>query len=236
MIRREYLTGLILAGGRASRMQPGAVESAPSGRSVRHGPRGGRSPDLAVSDGGIPPIEKGLVLLRDEPLVVHARRFLAGQVSQVVISANRRVEAYARYGQVFTDDPDIGPDAGPLAGIYSALVRIDTPWLVVTPVDVINPPSDLVPRLADVIARQKTQAAYATTTRSHPLCMMVHAGLAPSLRNYLLGGDRKVMLWLESAGAVPAHFDNDEYAFGNINTLADLEYAEATWAGAAGTA
>lgn len=121
-----------------------------------------------------------------------------------------------------------------MAGIYSALVRIDTPWLVVTPVDVINPPADLVPRFADAIASKAAQAAYAMTHRSHPLSMMVHVALAPSLRNYLLGGDRKVMLWLESVAAVPAPFDNDVHVFANINTLADLQHAEV--GGAAGTA
>ncbi|KAA0890101.1 molybdenum cofactor guanylyltransferase [Pusillimonas sp. ANT_WB101] len=226
MIPREHLTGLILAGGRASRMQPTVAGSAPSGRLVRHGPRGGLSPEMPAANSGIVPIEKGLALLHDEPLVAHARRFLQGQVSRVVISANRSVDAFARYGEVITDDAEIGPDAGPLAGIYSALVRIDTPWLVVTPVDVINPPEDLVPRLADAIARKVAQAAYATTTRSHPLCMMVHADLAPSLRSYLLGGDRKVMLWLERIGAVSAPFDMGEHAFANINTLADLQHAQ----------
>lgn len=190
-----------------------------------------------MPEGGVPPIEKGLVLFRGEPLVAHARRFLAGQVSQVMISANRRVEAYAPYGDVIADAPEVGLEAGPLAGIYSALARIATPWLVVMPVDVLNPPPDLIPRLAHALAGQDgSSAAYATTTRSHPLCMMVHRELAPSLRDYLLAGDRKVMLWLDSVGAAPTPFDQSGQAFANINTLDDLQRAELASAGMTGTA
>ncbi|MCV6797796.1 NTP transferase domain-containing protein, partial [Achromobacter ruhlandii] len=42
--------------------------------------------------------DKGLVLLRGEPLVAHVARRLAPQVGPLLLSANRNADSYARYG------------------------------------------------------------------------------------------------------------------------------------------
>ncbi|WP_241117318.1 NTP transferase domain-containing protein, partial [Achromobacter xylosoxidans] len=50
--------------------------------------------------------DKGLVLLRGEPLVAHVARRLAPQVGPLILSANRNADSYARYGRVVADDTD----------------------------------------------------------------------------------------------------------------------------------
>lgn len=86
-------------------MQPAAAGRALPGLPARHGTRGGQPSESAASGEGVSPIEKGLVSLRGEPLVAHARRFLAGQVNQVEVSANRRIEAYARIARCLLTTP-----------------------------------------------------------------------------------------------------------------------------------
>lgn len=66
--------------------------------------------------------DKGLVLLRGEPLVAHVARRLAPQVGPLILSANRNAETYARYGRVVADDTDaLGAWQGPLAGLAAGL-------------------------------------------------------------------------------------------------------------------
>src|SRR5690606_27293541 len=132
MIPRADFTGLILAGGLARRMQ-GDASGVP-----RH--------VLAHGACGAAAREKGLTLLRGEPLVAHACRALAPQVGSLLISANRHMDQFAQYGQVVSDDVALGSNLGPLAGVVRGLDEASTPWLAVMPVDVLGVPPDMVSR------------------------------------------------------------------------------------------
>ena len=197
------LTGLILAGGQARRMQS-------QGMSAGH-------------------IDKGLLDWHGQPLVAHARHALAPHVQTVLISANRHAQQYAAYGHVMADDASLGMDLGPLAGVERALALAQTPWLMVLPVDVVNLPPGLVTQLLAAVNAQTAPVAYACTAeRVHPLCMVLHVRLAASLRDYLMAGGRKVLLWQEQHQAVPVLFRGDDLFF-NINTPQDLAYASQCW-------
>lgn len=202
------LTGLILAGGQARRMQA----------------------DLQLADDRMgAAIDKGLLDLRGEPLVAHARRFLLPHVQTLLISANRNEQAYASYGKVIADDVTLGSGLGPLAGIERALATARTPWLLVLPVDVVNLPPDLAPALLGAADALAAPIAYARTAeRAHPLCMVLHVDMADSLRSYLMAGDRKVQLWQNRHQAAPVQFQGDDIFF-NINTPDDLRYASQCW-------
>src|SRR3546814_18963902 len=104
---------------------------------------------------------------------------------------------------------------------YTTLFRSPTPWLAVMPVDVLNLPVNMVARLAGAADAAGALIAYASTAdpdldvdsaaagpgaaglkgRAHPLCMVLHASLADSLRNYLLAGARQVQLWQTRHGS-----------------------------------
>lgn len=206
MITRGALTGLILAGGKALRMQgaPAAFTSQP--------------PDA--------PIDKGLLTLNGVSLLAIAQTFLQPQVSTVMVSTNRHSDVYALHGRVLRDDPQLGHGLGPLAGVERALAAMSTPWLIVVPVDVPRLPRDLIPRLTETLERSGAKLAYASTPeRAHPLCMIAHVSLAADLRAYLVAGDRKVQLWQSRNGAVPVQFEDADQVFFNINTPQDLERA-----------
>ncbi|HCW21924.1 MAG TPA: molybdenum cofactor guanylyltransferase, partial [Achromobacter sp.] len=66
--------------------------------------------------------DKGLVLLRGQPLVAHVADRLAPQVGRLIVSANRHQDRYAQYGQVVEDgEPALGAFQGPLLGIAAGL-------------------------------------------------------------------------------------------------------------------
>lgn len=197
-INRQNVSGLVLAGGQARRMQATGRE----------------------------PVEKGLLVLHGKPLVAWVQGYLASRTAGVYISANRCVDAYAHYGQVIGDDPALGEDLGPLAGLASVLPQVQTPWLLSLPVDVPAPPPDLLERLAAQAYASGAGIVYAFSGRAHPLCMLLHCDMLASLREFLRGGERKVGIWQERNGAVQAAFPADDAGFYNINTPADLLVAE----------
>lgn len=172
------------------------------------------------------PVEKGLLALHGRPLVAWVQSYLVSRTASVYISANRCTDMYARYGQVIGDDPALGEDLGPLAGLASVLPQVRTSWLLSLPVDVPAPPPDLLERLAAQATSSGASIVYAFSGRAHPLCMLLHCDMLASLREFLRGGERKVGIWQERNGAVQAVFPADDAGFFNINTPADLLAAE----------
>ncbi|UTM02598.1 molybdenum cofactor guanylyltransferase MobA [Alcaligenes nematophilus] len=197
MISTQDISGIVLAGGRARRF------------------------DLSGQ------IDKGLLLLQGQPLVQHLVRRLRPQVGPVLISANRNPEQYVHWGRVVPDTVELEGYLGPLAGLASVLDQITTPWALSCPVDLPFVPKDLGQRLIKAVQDQGALAAYARAERSHPLCLLLRSDQAAGLKEYLLSGERRVMSWLESIGAVEVDFcDAPEHAFFNINTPQDLETAQ----------
>lgn len=173
--------------------------------------------------------DKGLVVLRGEPMVAHVARRLAPQVSRLIISANRHEDLYARYGQVLRDgETELGAWQGPLLGIAAGLAAAqEEAWLVVAPCDTPFLPPDLAARLIGAAESAGAPLAYATAGgQRHSACMALRTSLLPKLLEYLRGGDRKVGLWQARTGAVEASFDDAPDAFMNVNTPAELAVAE----------
>jgi molybdopterin-guanine dinucleotide biosynthesis protein A len=197
MISTQDMSGIVLAGGRARRF------------------------DLSGQ------IDKGLLLLQGQPLVQHVVRRLRPQVGPVLISANRNPEQYVHWGRVVPDALELEGYLGPLAGLASVLDQVTTPWVLSCPVDLPFVPSDLGKRLNRAVEEQGAVAAYVQAERSHPLCLLLRADQAAVLKAYLLSGERRVMNFLQSIGAIAVDLrDAPEHAFFNINTPQDLDQAQ----------
>lgn len=197
MISTQDISGIVLAGGRARRF------------------------DLSGQ------VDKGLLLLQGQPLVQHLVRRLRPQVGPIFISANRNPEQYVHWGRVVPDTVELEGYLGPLAGLASVLDQVTTPWALSCPVDLPFVPAELSKRLIKAVKEQDAVAAYAQAERSHPLCLLLRTDQSAALKEYLLSGERRVMSWLQSIGAVEVDFrDAPVQAFFNINTPQDLETAQ----------
>jgi len=191
--------------------------------------------------------DKGLQMLAGRPLVAHVLARLRPQVSEVLISANRHVDAYAAFGHpvLMDEDGEMGARAGPLAGVLAALSACRTPWLVCVPCDAPRLPLDLAQRLRDAAecngaagdgATAKGAAGALVCTgvgeghqQLQPTFMLLDRRLAQPLREALARGERSVRRFAAAQGIVAVHFD-DEAAFANLNTLQDLASMEQAWA------
>lgn len=178
--------------------------------------------------------DKGLQLLRGEPLALHVARRLAPQVDAMLISANRNLDAYAALGSPFdarvvSDESDDFP--GPLAGILAGLRAAQTELVVSVPCDAPYLPLELVERLTQALDRTHADIATALTheadgqRRLHPVFALVRTALASELATSLASGERKVRAWYARHKPIEVEFDND-LAFYNANSLQELAELE----------
>ena len=172
--------------------------------------------------------DKGLVLLRDRPMIQWVLDRLSPQVSKILINANRNKAKYAAFGYPTVADT-AAEFQGPLAGIAAALAEADTPWLVSVPCDSPLIPLDLVERLHDRVVRGGAMAGAAHDgQRLQPVFTLVHRDLLTDLVSYLQGGERKIDRWLERHSFRSVDFTDRREMFLNVNTPVDLQTAT-TW-------
>jgi molybdopterin-guanine dinucleotide biosynthesis protein A len=167
--------------------------------------------------------DKGLQLLDGRPLVQWVLERLRPQVGQILISANRNLERYREFGCPVIEDttPEF---AGPLAGLQAAMTRATTPLLLSAPCDSPYLPADVGLRLAEALDASRADLAVPRAgTHVHRAFCLTRRELLPRLDAFLAGGGRKLGLWHQSLNTIEVDFDDQAEAFGNINSLADLD-------------
>lgn len=190
------LTGLILAGGAGRRVQ-GA--------------------------------DKAWLNWQGQPLIEQVEARLAPQVEQLWISANRDPARYtaqlgSRLAGIIGDDwPDY---PGPLAGIASCLPLLPAGWVLITPVDTPQLPTDLGEQLWHGLMVSNSESRMAVAGMgddTHWLHMLVHTDLAAGLRQRLLAGERRVRDWCQAEQAVRVAIDAAPESFANLNQSSDYQ-------------
>jgi molybdopterin-guanine dinucleotide biosynthesis protein A len=168
-------------------------------------------------------VDKGLALLDGQALVVWVARCLAPQVGELLINANRNLDAYAQLGfRVITDQ--VTGFAGPLAGMHAGLSQARHDPVVFVPCDTPALPADLVARLLAPLQDDRVDLSLARTgTRSHPVICALRRRLLPHLEAHLGRGGRKVDAWFATLNAAVVAFDDQPEAFRNINTPEELQ-------------
>lgn len=191
------ITGLVLAGGRATRM--GGLDK---GLQLLHGK------PLVVH-----------VLERLAPqtgaLIVSANRH---QHEYAMLGAPWRVSVIADASPSFD---------GPLAGLLAGLRAAQTDWLLAAPCDSPYLPVDLGVRLGATLDAQGADIATTRTvsasgeTTLHPVFALLRTALADDLAAFLATGERSVRVWYARHNTIEVPFV-DERAFYNVNSLREL--------------
>lgn len=177
-------------------------------------------------------VEKALVAFRGRPLIAHVIERLLPQVTELLVNANRQTQRYETFGLPVVVDAIDGL-VGPLAGLYTGLVRGANDLVLTVPCDSPWLPPDLAQRLLARMESEDAELAVARVGgRLHPVFCLSRRGLAPELAAYLEGGGRGVQQWMMSRRVAIEDFDDRPAAFENINTEDDLRRLEAA-AGAA---
>ena len=121
---------------------------------------------------------------------------------------------------------------GPLAGMLAALRHCTTPYLLTVPCDAPLFPADLASRLSAALVLAEADIAVAASPdadgRLHQQSVfcILRSDLLASLTRYIAAGGRKVSDWTARHKCVQVSFDqlaDDARAFFNVNTLAALD-------------
>lgn len=171
-------------------------------------------------------VDKGLVLLREQPLIQHVIQRIQPQVDELWINANRELPAYQGLGiPVLRDEHQ--DFIGPLAGFYVGLKQTKCTYLLTVPCDSPNLPHDLVARLLTALTSQNADIAVAASEGyAHPVVSLCKATLLPSLTDFIAAGERKVSRWQKQQAYIEVDFNDIPQAFINLNTRDDVQSLE----------
>lgn len=179
-------------------------------------------------------VDKGLVAIAGRPMVGHVIARLAPQVSDLIINANRNLEAYREFGYPVVPDAD-GDYLGPLAGICSAMRASQTAFVLTAPCDTPLLPRSLAERLWTACVDHEAQIAVAHDGhRMQPVFALIHTSVADSLEQYLRDGGRKIDRWYASHRLVTVDFSDLAECFVNVNDPGQRVEIEALLAPPAG--
>jgi molybdenum cofactor guanylyltransferase len=168
--------------------------------------------------------DKAVADFRGRPLTHWSLTALAPHVA--VLGVGGPPALAARLGAEAVPDQQGAPE-GPLAGVLAGLAwaeRRGCAYLATAPCDTPFLPADLVPQLAAAIGERPVVAARAG--RVHALCALWRVDATPRLAAQVRDGKQLSMQALiDALGGGYADFE-DETAFANLNTPADLEAAQ----------
>ncbi|MGD7034960.1 molybdenum cofactor guanylyltransferase MobA [Methylotuvimicrobium buryatense] len=170
--------------------------------------------------------DKGLVLFHRRPMVSYAIDSIKPLVDQVIINANRNLDAYSKFGLPVVSDQN-GNFEGPLAGILSAMAHADAGIVLVMPCDSPLIKTDHLQRLLKAGLNPEIDVAVAFDgERLHPVFLAIKTTLESSLIDYLGSGERKIDRWLMKHRMTQVDFSDAPEVFVNVNTLGELSALE----------
>lgn len=163
--------------------------------------------------------DKGWIEIDGQALVQRQLDALRAGVSQVLVSANRNLDAYRALGVEVVEDHWPGQH-GPLAGIASLLATVRHDTLLTVPVDALQVPPDYVARMSAVSAGERLRVVVAQDDDGlQPLFARYPAALAPHAVESFEAGHRSVRDWQHLFPLYPCRFAG--HRFGNLNCPAD---------------
>jgi molybdopterin-guanine dinucleotide biosynthesis protein A len=170
---------------------------------------GGRSSRMQGED-------KGLILLNDKPLISYVADVVNSKVVRLLISANRNIDAYQKYGEVISDE--LSDFQGPLAGIVKAMSVVSTPYLLVLPCDSPLVNEIVIDRLIQCMTDKDMDICVAGDgVRIHPTFALIKTSLKDNLLDFLDSGERKLGLWIEQNDFQKVDFSDQPKVFINLN-------------------
>ncbi len=180
---------------------------------------GGRATRMGGTD-------KGLVPLAGKSMIEHVLDRISPQVDSLLINANRNIASYSALGPEVVQDTLEGFQ-GPLAGMLAGLDACNGPLLITAPCDSPTPPADYVTRMLQALDDSGASIAVAHDgKRLQPVFCLLKKELASSMRDFLLGGDRKIDLWFSQHPMVEVSFADQAEAFANVNNPDELVLQE----------
>ena len=176
--------------------------------------------------------DKGLIPIKDKPLIEHVINRIRNQVCDIVISANNNLETYRHYGYSVIED-SVSNFQGPLSGIATAMDFIQSQpdkrstheYCLVAACDMPLYPLDFYQRACkkNTAAENKRILVAHDGERLQPLCMLVPFSLSDDIQNHLASQHNKLEAWVMSHDPVMIDYSDNPNAFCNVNSTRDID-------------
>ncbi|MBS83332.1 MAG: molybdenum cofactor guanylyltransferase [Gammaproteobacteria bacterium] len=187
-IKKNQLTTLILAGGKATRMEG---------------------------------IDKGLMSIDGNYIINYISNIAKKYSKDVIVNVNRNFEKYESMGMVICKDIKKGFQ-GPLAGIHSGLLMIDTEYMITVPCDGPFIKDIFFEKMISLNDNYDINVAH-DGKRIQPVYSMYKKKLVNNLEDFLKTDQRKIDLWFKKNSTNLVDFSQYIEMFVNINDTNELE-------------
>jgi molybdopterin-guanine dinucleotide biosynthesis protein A len=172
-------------------------------------------------------VDKGLQLYRNRPLVSFAIEALEDLTGDIIINANRSLDAYRKFKLPVLSDKTENFQ-GPLAGILTAIEHTDADYLLVMPCDCPLIKTEHMKKLLNTLLESSADIAVAFDgERLHPVFLALNTTVKSGLQTYLDTGQRKIENWIRHQNMILADFSDQPRIFFNINSWTQLSELEA---------
>jgi len=178
---------------------------------------GGQSKRMEVKN-------KAAILFQGRPLIQHVIDHMHSQAKNIVINTHQNQKDFEVFHLPLINDIT-DKHEGPLLGILSSLLTIQSDWIQFVPCDTPHLPKNLVARLMEAVKMEKTLIAVPQTIDGlQSTCLLCHSSSLKNLQDFFNVGGRKIENWIKQLPFSIVKFD-DQFEFMNINTKKELEKA-----------
>ncbi len=166
--------------------------------------------------------DKGLIFFKNRPLISYVSSAIQKEVCCILVSANRNLNTYQEFGEVITDN--LPGFQGPLAGVFSALGKVKTKYLLIVPCDAPFINSCLITRLLKHMQQSNADICVATDGQIiHPTFALINTDLKDNLSDFLAKNNRKMGLWFRNNHTHEVNFSDCTNMFVNLNSPEDFD-------------
>jgi molybdenum cofactor guanylyltransferase len=167
--------------------------------------------------------DKGLVKYRNGTLIEHVIAGISQQTQNILINANRNIDAYSKFGYPIVED-SLSDFQGPLAGFYAAMAVAKTDYILTVPCDGPFVVDDYLACMVDALNLSDNEIAIASDgERMQPVYALIPVDLKSSLELFLQEGERKIDRWYQRHQFTLVEFVEGKRLFTNINTPEDIQ-------------
>jgi len=171
-------------------------------------------------------VDKGLQLYRNRPLISWVIDAIKPQTNHLIISINRNLKEYEKFGDEIVFDDSNTQWQGPIAGILTVAKQIKNSsysQLLVCPCDSPSVPTNYAERLQLGLSNGDYEIAVVHDgKRTQNLHCLINCSAIQSLEKFYTDGGRSMQTWLKESKTIEIDFSIQASLFKNINMLKDL--------------
>lgn len=166
--------------------------------------------------------DKGLLLYKGKPMISYSVELLKGFCSDILISTNS--SQYDEFG--FETVSDVYPNAGPLGGLYSCVLKSNTKSNICLPCDTPELSQNIIEKL--ITENDGSSCIVPYTVAPEPLISLYPTSILNVLETMLHEGEYRMTEIFKRYPTRFVQFSNDPLipngSFRNVNTPKDLNF------------